>query len=191
MKRKIFNQMKIYLEKAESIKEISDNSTVKHNKFGVSKSPQTNNFASQSTNITVSPKESTVKWSDVAGLDNAKEIMEEAILLPLKFPNIFKGKIRPWKSILLYGPPGTGKTLIAQACAYECNIPFFSISSADIMSKWQGESEKFVKNLFKNTPDQCIIFIDEIDSICGERNETDSESSKRVKTELLIQMQGK
>lgn len=92
MKRKIFNQMKIYLEKAESIKEISDNSTVKHNKFGVSKSPQTNNFASQSTNITVSPKESTVKWSDVAGLDNAKEIMEEAILLPLKFPNIFKGK---------------------------------------------------------------------------------------------------
>ncbi|CCF75628.2 vacuolar protein-sorting-associated protein 4 [Babesia microti strain RI] len=189
MKRKIFNQMKIYLEKAESIKEISDNSTVKHNKFGVSKSPQTNNFASQSTNITVSPKESTVKWSDVAGLDNAKEIMEEAILLPLKFPNIFKGKIRPWKSILLYGPPGTGKTLIAQACAYECNIPFFSISSADIMSKWQGESEKFVKNLFKNTPDQCIIFIDEIDSICGERNETDSESSKRVKTELLIQMQ--
>jgi vacuolar protein-sorting-associated protein 4 len=68
-----------------------------------------------------------VKWEDVAGLENAKEALKEAVILPIKFPHLFTGKRQPWKGILLYGPPGTGKS---------------SVSSSDLVSKWMGESER-------------------------------------------------
>lgn len=133
-----------------------------------------------------------VKWSDVAGLEGAKDALKEAVILPAKFPQLFTGKRKPWAGILLYGPPGTGKSYLAKAVATEANSTFFSISSSDLVSKWQGESEKLVRNLFemarKNTPS--IIFIDEIDSLCGSRNEGEAESSRRIKTEFLVQMQG-
>ncbi|EEP81972.1 hypothetical protein UREG_06837 [Uncinocarpus reesii 1704] len=133
-----------------------------------------------------------VKWDDVAGLDAAKEALKEAVILPIKFPNLFTGRRQPWKGILLYGPPGTGKSYLAKAVATEANSTFFSVSSSDLVSKWMGESERLVKQLFnmarENKP--AIIFIDEIDALCGPRGEGESEASRRIKTELLVQMDG-
>jgi len=133
-----------------------------------------------------------VSWDDVAGLEGAKEALKEAVLLPIKFPHLFHGKRQPWKGILLYGPPGTGKSYLAKAVATEANSTFFSVSSSDLVSKWMGESERLVKQLFamarENRPS--IIFIDEIDALCGPRGEGESEASRRIKTEMLVQMDG-
>jgi vacuolar protein-sorting-associated protein 4 len=132
-----------------------------------------------------------VKWDDVAGLLGAKEALKEAVILPRRFPQLFVGKRRPWRGILLYGPPGTvlfnlfpsipplpqkkkkyvcsmvpsqGKSFLAKAVATEADAKFFAISSSDLMSKWQGESEKLVKNLFElaRAEAHAIIFIDEV-----------------------------
>ncbi|KAJ2610899.1 Vacuolar protein sorting-associated protein 4 [Coemansia sp. RSA 1804] len=133
-----------------------------------------------------------VHWDDVAGLDGAKEALKEAVILPIKFPQLFTGKRTPWRGILLYGPPGTGKSYLAKAVATEANSTFYAVSSSDLVSKWMGESERLVKNLFamarENKPS--IIFIDEVDSLCGTRGEGESEASRRIKTELLVQMNG-
>ncbi|KAL6967034.1 Vacuolar protein sorting-associated protein 4B [Sarracenia purpurea var. burkii] len=134
-----------------------------------------------------------VKWNDVAGLESAKQALQEAVILPVKFPQFFVGKRRPWRAFLLYGPPGTGKSYLAKAVATEADSTFFSISSSDLVSKWMGESEKLVSNLFQMARDSApsIIFIDEIDSLCGQRGEgNESEASRRIKTEVLVQMQG-
>ncbi|CAM9429547.1 unnamed protein product [Bubo scandiacus] len=111
-----------------------------------------------------------VRWSDVAGLEGAKEALKEAVILPIKFPHLFTGKRTPWRGILLFGPP----------------------APANLMSKWLGESEKLVKNLFELARQHkpSIIFIDEVDSLCGSRNENESEAARRIKTEFLVQMQG-
>ncbi|XP_042189807.1 vacuolar protein sorting-associated protein 4A-like [Callorhinchus milii] len=134
-----------------------------------------------------------VRWADVAGLESAKEALKEAAILPVKFPHLFTGKRTPWRGILLFGPSGTGKSYLAKAVATEANnSTFFSVSSSDLVSKWLGESEKLVKNLFalarQHKPS--IIFIDEVDSLCGSRSERESESARRIKTEFLVQMQG-
>lgn len=133
-----------------------------------------------------------VKWEDIAGLDAAKEALKEAVILPVKFPQLFTGNRKPTSGILLYGPPGTGKSYLAKAVATEANSTFFSVSSSDLVSKWMGESERLVKQLFtmarENKPS--IIFIDEVDALCGPRGEGESEALRRIKTELLVQMNG-
>lgn len=133
-----------------------------------------------------------VKWEDIAGLESAKEALKEAVILPVKFPQLFTGNRKPTSGILLYGPPGTGKSYLAKAVATEANSTFFSVSSSDLISKWMGESERLVKQLFtmarENKPS--IIFIDEVDALCGPRGEGESEALRRIKTELLVQMNG-
>jgi vacuolar protein-sorting-associated protein 4 len=133
-----------------------------------------------------------VKWDDVAGLEGAKEALKEAVILPVKFPQFFTGKRKPWSGILMYGPPGTGKSYLAKAVATEADSTFFSISSSDLVSKWLGESEKLVSELFRlareNAPS--IIFIDEVDSLCSTRGDNESEAARRIKTQLMIEMQG-
>ena len=133
-----------------------------------------------------------VKWEDVAGLEKAKDALKEAVIFPIKFPQLFQGKRKPWKGILLYGPPGTGKSYLAKAAATETHGNFFSVSAANIVSKWMGESEKLIKGLFdlarKNKP--AVIFLDEIDSVLGARSDNENDATRRIKTEFLIQMQG-
>eukprot|EP00429_Kryptoperidinium_foliaceum_P002166 CAMPEP_0176006994 /NCGR_PEP_ID=MMETSP0120_2-20121206/3005_1 /TAXON_ID=160619 /ORGANISM="Kryptoperidinium foliaceum, Strain CCMP 1326" /LENGTH=454 /DNA_ID=CAMNT_0017339743 /DNA_START=64 /DNA_END=1424 /DNA_ORIENTATION=+ len=135
-----------------------------------------------------------VKWDDVAGLERAKESLKETVILPVKFPQLFVGERKPFKGILLFGPPGTGKSYLAKAVATEADSLFISVSSADLISKWQGESEKLVRNLFEMAREaegsRAIIFLDEVDSLCGSRQEGESDSSRRVKTEFLVQMDG-
>lgn len=135
-----------------------------------------------------------VKWDDVAGLDQAKDSLKETVILPTRFPQLFTGKRKPFKGILLYGPPGTGKSFLAKAVATEADSVFFSVSSSDLVSKWQGESERLVRNLFEMAREspggKAIIFIDEVDSLCGSRSEGESDSARRIKTEFLVQMDG-
>ena len=141
------------------------------------------------TLITETPN---VKWEDVAGLEKAKEALKEAVVLPIKFPQLFQEKRKPWKGILLYGPPGTGKSYLAKAAATETGGQFFSVSAANIVSKWMGESEKLIKGIFdlarKNKP--AVIFLDEIDSVLSARSDSENDATRRLKTEFLIQMQG-
>jgi len=133
-----------------------------------------------------------VKWADVAGLEGAKEALKEAVILPVKYPQFFTGKRKAWSGLLLYGPPGTGKSYLAKAVATEADSTFFAVSSSNLVSKWMGESEKLVSQLFQMAREAApsIIFIDELDSLCSARGEGESEAARRIKTEFLVQMQG-
>jgi katanin p60 ATPase-containing subunit A1 len=138
-----------------------------------------------------------VRWHDVAGHDDAIRLLKEAVVLPMRYPQLFSHIHAPWRGVLLYGPPGTGKTMLAKAVASECRTTFFNISASTIVSKWRGDSEKLVRVLFElarfHAPS--TIFIDEIDAILSHRSGSDGagndhEGSRRMKTELLVQMDG-
>ena len=134
-----------------------------------------------------------VTYEDIGGLKDVIQKVREMIELPLKHPEIFeKLGIEPPKGVLLYGPPGTGKTLLAKAVANEANAHFIAINGPEIMSKYYGESEERLREVFKEAEENApaIIFIDEIDAIAPKREETHGEVEKRVVSQLLTLMDG-
>ncbi|HIP89316.1 MAG TPA: AAA family ATPase [Thermococcus paralvinellae] len=134
-----------------------------------------------------------VTYEDIGGLKDVIQKIREMIELPLKHPEIFeKLGIEPPKGVLLYGPPGTGKTLLAKAVANEANAHFIAINGPEIMSKYYGESEERLREVFKEAEENApsIIFIDEIDAIAPKRSEVTGEVEKRVVAQLLALMDG-
>lgn len=131
-----------------------------------------------------------VHWSDIAGLDIAKNALREAVVYPFLRPDLFMGLREPARGMLLFGPPGTGKTMLARAVATESKSTFFSISASSLTSKYLGESEKLVRALFvlAKVLAPSIIFVDEIDSLLSQRSGSgENEATRRIKTEFLIQ----
>ncbi|WP_456450053.1 AAA family ATPase, partial [Palaeococcus sp. (in: euryarchaeotes)] len=134
-----------------------------------------------------------VTYEDIGGLKDAIQKIREMVELPLKHPELFERLgIEPPKGVLLYGPPGTGKTLLAKAVANEANAHFIAINGPEIMSKFYGESEERLREIFKEAQENSpsIIFIDEIDAIAPKREEVTGEVEKRVVSQLLTLMDG-
>jgi len=137
----------------------------------------------------------SVHWEDVGGLDEVKQSLREAVEWPIKRPETFTNMgITPPKGILLYGPPGCGKTLLARAIATESEANFISIKGPEIFSKWVGESEKAIREIFRKgrTAAPAVIFIDEVDSIIPRRGGgySDSGVTERVISQLLTELDG-
>ncbi len=150
-------------------------------------------LSSQAVEVKELERISQVTYEDIGGLSDAIGKVREMIELPLKHPELFeKLGVEAPKGVLLYGTPGTGKTLLAKAVANETNANFISINGPEIMSKWYGESEKQLREVFeeaeKNAPS--IVFIDEIDAIAPKREEVTGEVERRVVATLLSQMDG-
>ena len=136
-----------------------------------------------------------IKWEDIGGLENAKQELREAVEWPLKYPESFdKFGVTPPKGVLIYGPPGTGKTLLAKAVANESQANFIAVKGPELLSKWVGESEKGVREVFRKARQTAptVIFFDEIDSIASARSgsSTDSGVTQRVVNQLLTEIDG-
>ncbi|MEM2794287.1 MAG: CDC48 family AAA ATPase [Thermofilaceae archaeon] len=135
-----------------------------------------------------------IRWSDIGGLEDVKQQLREAVEWPLKHPEFFKEMgIEPPKGVLLYGPPGCGKTLLAKAVATESEANFIAVKGPEILSKWVGESERAVREVFSKARQAapCIIFFDEIDSIVPRRGQRfDSGVTDRIVNQLLTEMDG-
>jgi transitional endoplasmic reticulum ATPase len=137
-----------------------------------------------------------VQWNDVGGLDEVKEELKEAIEWPLKHGDLFaQADVTPPKGLLLYGPPGTGKTMIAKAVATTSEANFISIKGPELLSKWVGESEKGVREVFRRArqASPCIVFFDELDSVAPRRSGGeggDSHVAERIVSQLLTEMDG-
>ena len=163
--------------------------------------PATGGVVSEGTEIMISSEAISmpsaaapaVTYEDIGDMDDAKQKVREIVELPLKHPELFKHLgIEPPKGILLYGPPGTGKTLLARAIANETNSNFFTINGPEIMSKFYGEPEERVRDVFNKAEAKppSIIFIDEIDAIAPKREEVSGDVEKRVVAQLLTAMDG-
>ncbi len=135
-----------------------------------------------------------VKWSDIGDLEEAKQELREAVEWPLKYPDMFERMgIRPPKGILLYGPPGTGKTLLAKAVANESGANFIAVKGPELLSKWVGESEKGIREVFRKARQvaPCVIFFDEIDALAPRRGLYEgSHVTESVVNQLLTELDG-
>ncbi|EAN93437.1 putative katanin [Trypanosoma cruzi] len=133
-----------------------------------------------------------VQWEDIAGIPDAKRLLKEAVILPLLVPELFTGVVQPWKGVLLFGPPGTGKTMLARAVATSAKTTFFNISASTLISRYFGESEKMVRTLFQLARHYApsTIFFDEVDALMSSRGGNEHEASRRVKSEMLQQIDG-
>jgi transitional endoplasmic reticulum ATPase len=135
-----------------------------------------------------------VRWSDIGGLDEVKQQLREAVEWPLKYPEVFeKMGIRPPRGVLLYGPPGCGKTLLAKAVATESGANFIAIRGPEVLSKWVGESERAIREIFRRARQvaPAVIFFDEIDAITPMRGQRhDSGVTDRIVNQLLAEMDG-
>jgi transitional endoplasmic reticulum ATPase len=135
-----------------------------------------------------------VRWSDIGGLEDVKQQLREAVEWPLKYQDVFdKMGIRPPRGILLYGPPGVGKTMLAKAAATESGANFIAVNGPEILSKWVGESERAIREVFRRARmvAPAIIFLDEIDSIAPARgSRVDSGVTDRIVNQLLTEMDG-
>lgn len=134
------------------------------------------------------------KWTDIGGLEKVKQEIKEAVEWPLKYPKAFKNMgVRPPRGILLYGAPGTGKTLLAKAIANESKANFISVKGPELLSKWVGESEKAIREIFKKArqTSPTIIFFDEIDSLAPRRGmSADSHVTEKMVNQILTELDG-
>lgn len=141
----------------------------------------------------VNPRSLDMGFAEIGGLDEIKGALEELIILPLRRPDLFAGRLlSASKGILLYGPPGTGKTSLAKALAKHANVPLINLRPSSIMDKWLGESQKMVRATFSLAEklEPCIIFIDEIDAFFRTRSGGDHEAMLQVKSEFMTLLDG-
>ncbi|ETO66309.1 hypothetical protein, variant 2 [Phytophthora nicotianae P1976] len=133
-----------------------------------------------------------VHWTDIAGLEIAKQILQEAVILPTLRPDLFTGLRAPPRGVLLFGPPGTGKTLLAKAVATEAKATFFNISASSLTSKWVGEGEKLVRALFEMARElqPSVVFMDEIDALLSTRSASENDASRRIKNQFFTELDG-
>lgn len=135
----------------------------------------------------------SVSWDDIGGLDDLKLKLNQAVDWPIRHPEVFaRMGIKPPRGVLMYGPPGCSKTMIAKALANESGLNFLSIKGPELFSKWVGESEKAVRELFRRARSVApsIVFFDEIDALGGARGEGGSKVGERVLAQLLTEMDG-
>lgn len=159
-----------------------------------SEDPLDNEFEKRIRPEVIPANEIGVTFADIGALDEIKESLQELVMLPLRRPDLFEGGLlKPCRGILLFGPPGTGKTMMAKAIANEAGASFINVSMSTITSKWFGEDEKNVRALFtlaaKVAP--TIIFIDEVDSMLGQRNRAgEHEAMRKIKNEFMSHWDG-
>lgn len=151
----------------------------------------TDNEQSKLIDNTIIMEKPDVTWNEIAGLTEAKQAVMDAVIIPLKRQDLFKGR-ETYRAMLLHGPPGCGKTLLAKAAANECNIPFYSLSAADIMDKYVGESEKRIKTLFEKARENqpSIVFIDEFDALTPGESAESNPVQDRIMSEIAAQLDG-
>jgi len=138
---------------------------------------------------------SETTWDDIGGLERPKELLTEGVEWPLRYPEVYSNaKVEPPRGVLLAGPPGSGKTLIARALANQCEASFISIKGPELLSKWVGESEKGVREVFRRAKQAapCIVFFDELDALAPRRSgaDIDGQVGNRVIAQLLTEMDG-